>query len=60
MAHQKAGAGRSFKKIPTLPLKTAVAPLQTLIIKDLSRCMTRCNPLLKAVSTPKSLRIGVK
>jgi hypothetical protein len=56
---KKLGRGGVLRGYPPFPLKTPVAALQALIIKQLTRCMTRCNPLLKAVATPKSLRIGV-
>jgi hypothetical protein len=35
----------------TLPPGKAVAPLQALIIKDLTRCVTRCKPSTNPVTT---------
>ena len=42
--------GRLGTGIP-LPPEKAVAPLQAFIIKHLTRCMRRCNPLYWAVTT---------
>src|SRR5580658_7936746 len=52
------GRGGLLSRYPPSPLQTAVAALQPLIIKHLTRCVTRCNPLFKAVAAPKSPRIG--
>jgi hypothetical protein len=47
---------------PPWGVKTAVAPLQTLIIKHLTRCVGRCDPLHIAVTMKKmaALHQGVR
>jgi len=57
MTHPKGGLEAEFWTYTPHPLQTAVAPSQTLIIKHLTRRLTRCQPLLRAVATRKSLRI---